>query len=94
MVAKAADNARPADFLVDIASAPPGCLQQILSAQEQAEAAQKALMSAGELGEAAAGNELLRSMLETWSTVQRLYHKALKPFLEQHAEYAGSPAGG
>lgn len=79
---------------VKLPVAQPGLLQQIQSSQAQAEAAQQALMSDGKLAEAAAGSEVLQSILETWATVQRAYHKALQPLFERHAEYAGSPAGG
>jgi hypothetical protein len=74
--------------------AQPGQLEQIQSSQAAAEAAQQALMSEGKLAEAAAGNEVLRSILQSWATVQRAYHRALQPMLERHAEYAGSPTGG
>lgn len=66
---------------------------QILAGQAQAEAAQQELMSNGQLAEAAADNPLLMNILQTYSTVQQLYHKALKPYLEQHWQYAGSAAG-
>jgi hypothetical protein len=69
-------------------------LQSVLDAQAAAEAAQRQLLATGPLAEAAAaGNELVSNMLETYSTTQRLYHKAFLPFLERHPQYIDSPAG-
>lgn len=69
-------------------------LQSVLDAQAAAEAAQRELLATGPLAEAPAkGNELIPSILSTHNTVQRLYHKALLPFLTQHPHYIDSPAG-
>lgn len=69
-------------------------ISQIFAAQAAAEAAQQELMTSGRLAEVAAENELLSNILNTYTTLQRLYHKALRPFLDLHPQYAGSPAGG
>jgi hypothetical protein len=79
---------------IELPVAQPGQLEQIQASQAAAEAAQQALMSEGQLAEAAASSEVLRSILQLWATVQRAYHRALQPMLERHAEYAGSPTGG
>jgi hypothetical protein len=71
----------------------PDPISQITAAQTAAEAAQQELMTSGRLAEVAAENELLLSILSTYSTVQRLYHKALRPFLDLHPQHASSPAG-
>lgn len=71
----------------------PTPISQITAAQAAAEAAQQELMSSGRLAEVAAENELLHSILHTYSTVQRLYHKALRPFLDMHPQLASSPPG-
>lgn len=69
-------------------------LQQVRTAQAAAEAAQQQLFAAdGHLGPAAQSNETLRSILETYSTVQRLYHKAMAAVVERHEQWADSPAG-
>jgi hypothetical protein len=65
----------------------------VAKAMQEAEAAQQALLSSGPLAEAAQNNQLLRSMLETYSSVQRLYHKAMLQQLQRHEQLAGSPAG-
>jgi hypothetical protein len=73
---------------------PARSLQSVLAAQAAAEAAQQELLATGPLAEAAAaGNELVSSILSTYSTVQRLYHKAVLPFLERHPQYIDSFAG-
>jgi len=71
----------------------PEPVAKIVSAQAAAEAAHQDLMSSGRLAETAATNELLSSILTTYSTVQRLYHKAVKPLLDLHPQYVSSPAG-
>jgi hypothetical protein len=69
-------------------------LQSVLDAQAAAEAQQRELSTTGPLAEAAAeGNELITSILSTYTTVQQLYHKAVLRFLLQHPKYIGSPAG-
>jgi hypothetical protein len=66
----------------------------LLDAQAAAEAQQRELSTTGPLAEAAAeGNELITSILSTYTTVQQLYHKAVLRFLLQHPKYIGSPAG-
>lgn len=69
-------------------------LQNVLNAQAAAEAAQQELLATGPLADAAAtGNKLVHNILSTYSTVQRLYHKAVLPVLERHPQYIDSPAG-
>lgn len=85
-------SAQQSDEVVHVLPKPEP-VSKIFAAQAAAEAAHRELMSSGRLAEAAADNELLMNILETYSTVQRLYHQALQPFLEAHATYAGSAAG-
>jgi hypothetical protein len=69
-------------------------LQSVLNAQAAAEATQQELLATGPLAEAAAAdNKLLHNILSTYSTVQRLYHKAVLPFLMRHPQYIDSFAG-
>lgn len=69
-------------------------VQDVLKAQAAAEAAQQALLSEPSVAAAiASGNELISSILTTFHTVQQLYHKAVKPFLQRHPQYIDCPAG-
>lgn len=70
------------------------CESQVdpLTAQAHAEMAQQQLFSTGLIAQAAAVDAFFKDMLETYSTVQQLYHKALRPLLERHSAYVDSPA--
>jgi hypothetical protein len=76
-----------------LVKAPQQHTESLFAAQAEAEAAQQKLLTEGHLAKVAADNELLSSILRTYSTVQRLYHKALRPFLQEHTQYAASTAG-
>jgi hypothetical protein len=78
-------------YLPTVEEAP---LQQLLQAMESAEAAQQQLMQSGALAEAASqGNLLLKGMLESYSTAQQLFHKAMRGFLQEFGQLAATPAG-
>ena len=69
-------------------------VQAMFDAQAAAEAAQQEMLTTGPIAEEIArGNELLDSMCRTYATLQRLYHKAMRPFLLQHPEFVDSLAG-
>jgi hypothetical protein len=65
----------------------------VAEAMGAAEAAQQALLDSGPLAEEAQQNQLLQSILQTYSTLQRLYHKAMLQQLQQHEQLARTPAG-
>lgn len=65
----------------------------IQQAQAAAEAEQHKLMSAGPLAEEMNRNQLLRSIMQTHSTLQRLYHKAVQNVLQRHPQYICSVVG-
>jgi hypothetical protein len=66
---------------------------EIAGAMQAAEAAQSALLSRGPLADEAQSNQLLRSILQTYGTVQRSYHKAMLPLIQRHGSLGTSPAG-
>lgn len=66
-------------------------VQDINAAQAEAEAAHQELLSG--LLAAGADNETLKDIHEAYSTLQRLYHKAIRAIIQQHQQWAGSPAG-
>jgi len=69
-------------------------VQGIYSRMEAAEAAQQQLMASGRLADAVAGgNQLISDLLQAYSTVQKLYHKGFRSFLERHQQLAVAPAG-
>lgn len=78
-------------YVLPASSKPPA---DVLSeAMQAAEAAQQQLMTSGTLAEAVRQNSMLRSIMQTHSTLQRLFHKAVLPVVQQYGQLAGSPAG-
>lgn len=63
------------------------------AAAAAAEAAQQQLMRDGPIADEMRHNQLLRRAMEAYSTLQRLYHKALLPLMQQHSQLATSIAG-
>jgi len=69
-------------------------VQGIYSRMEAAEATQQQLMASGRLADAiAGGNQLLGDLLQAYSTLQKLYHKGYRHYLERYQQLAVSPAG-
>lgn len=68
--------------------------EAIAQAAAAAQAAQQMLFSKGPLAqELQRDNKLLRRQLETYSTVQRLFHKAMLPLAQRHCTLGTSGAG-
>ena len=68
-------------------------VQDIFAAMSAAEAAQQQLLVSGRLAEAAAGSAVMKDVLTSYSTVQKLYHKGYSAFLDRYQQMAVSPAG-
>lgn len=69
-------------------------VEMILQGMRRAEAAQQQLMTEGRLADAARqGNKGIKSLLDTHSKLQQLYHKALGALLERYGQLAVTPGG-
>eukprot|EP00878_Enallax_costatus_P016844 GHUV01017680.1.p1 GENE.GHUV01017680.1~~GHUV01017680.1.p1 ORF type:complete len:770 (+),score=236.02 GHUV01017680.1:1915-4224(+) len=63
---------------------------KVAQAQKAAEAEHQTLMTTGPIAEAMRTNSFLRSVVGQYSILQKLYHKAVLPVLQQHGELAAS----
>lgn len=79
---------------LELPTAEQESVQRIYKWMEVAEATQQQLMTSGRLADAIAeGNQLISDLLQAYSTVQKLYHKGYRSFLERYQQLAVSPAG-
>jgi hypothetical protein len=70
-------------------------IEDICKGMEAAEKAQQQLLITGRFAEAAKqGNTVVSDLFGAYSTLQQLYHKAIRTLLKQYGQLAVVPAGG